>query len=237
MAQPDPAKISQTRERFLKKYNGNILDDTYDERDVTWVKTSDVLIRNALKTFKVSGDVEKAVDVLNEVLLFRVKYKLNDFKESDLNPELKSLDGVKFHGKDKEGRPVMHFQVCKQKKGHLLEEGRQYIAYKFNQHYMASPDQQIVALFDMTDAGIGNMDLDVTKFIIGCVSTYFPYISSYVIMFRMGAALEAIWMVIKQWLDADQSKNTHFCKRKDIEKYIEKDQLFPHMVKDEKSKK
>jgi len=237
MALPDPAKISQVRERFLKKYNGNILDDTYDERDVTWIKTSDALIRNALRAFRTNGDVEKSVDLLNEVLLFRAKYKLNDLKESDLNPELRALNGIFFHGKDKDGHPVLHFQGCKQKRGQLLEETRQYIAFKFNEHYMATPEQEIVALFDMTDAGVANLDLDTSKFVIACASTYFPRVSSYVLMFRMGVALEAVWMIIKQWLDADQAKNTHFCKRKDIQKYIEKDQLLPHMLKDEKPKK
>jgi len=48
--------------------------------------------------------------------------------------------------------------------------------------------------------------------------------------------ITAVWIIIKQWLDAEQTKNTHFCKRKDIGKYIEKDQLLPHMIKEEKSK-
>jgi hypothetical protein len=44
---------------------------------MTWVKTTDALIRNVLKAYKVKGDVEKAADLINEVLLFRSKYKLN----------------------------------------------------------------------------------------------------------------------------------------------------------------
>ena len=38
-----------------------------------------------------------------------------------------------------------------------MDEGRLYIAYTLNKHYMANPGQQIVALFDFTDAGISNM--------------------------------------------------------------------------------
>lgn len=230
MAQADSAVISQVRQRFEKKYNGNILDDTYDERDVTWVQKTDDFIRNVLKAYKVKGDVEKAADLINEVLLFRSKYKLNDLQESDLHPESRQLNGVQFHGNDKQGHPVCHFQVRKQKKGYLVEEGRQFIAYKFNQHYMKSPGQPIVALFDFSDAGVSNMDLDVSKFVMACGSTYFPGITAYVLMFKMGTALEAVWMILKGWLDPEQSKNTHFCKKKDIQKYIDKDQLFEHMV-------
>ena len=42
--------------------------------------------------------------------------------------------------------------------------------------------------------------------------------------------IAAVWMILKGWLDPEQSKNTHFCKKKDIQKYIDKDQLFEHMV-------
>jgi hypothetical protein len=52
---------------------------------------------------------------------------------------------------------TVHFQVRKQKKGHLIEDGRKYIAYILNQHYMKYPEQPVVTLFDMTDAGISNM--------------------------------------------------------------------------------
>ena len=56
---------------------GNILDDTYDERDVEWVKSCDQFVINVVKSTKANGDVEKSVDLINEVLQFRAKYKLN----------------------------------------------------------------------------------------------------------------------------------------------------------------
>ena len=61
-------------------FTGSILDDTFDERDVNWVKSSDPLIRCCLKAHKTGGDVNKATDLLNDILLFRAKYKLNGIK-------------------------------------------------------------------------------------------------------------------------------------------------------------
>ena len=61
---------------FLSTIAGSVIDDTYDERDVTEIKTTDSLLRNALKAFKSGGDVGKAADLLNEVLVFRAKMKL-----------------------------------------------------------------------------------------------------------------------------------------------------------------
>ena len=56
---------------------GSILDDTYDERDVKWVKTDDGFLRSVLACGKAGGNVAKAVDMLNGVLLFRAKWKAN----------------------------------------------------------------------------------------------------------------------------------------------------------------
>lgn len=67
------------REKFccLSLMIGSILDDTYDERDVEWVKKSDAFVENVLKAHKCKGDIKKAADLMNEILLFRAKYNLN----------------------------------------------------------------------------------------------------------------------------------------------------------------
>jgi GH25 family lysozyme M1 (1,4-beta-N-acetylmuramidase) len=56
---------------------GSILDDTYDERDVERVKTDDVFVKAVLDAYQSKGDVDKAVNMLNDVLLFRAKMKIN----------------------------------------------------------------------------------------------------------------------------------------------------------------
>ena len=53
-------------------------------------------------------------------------------------------------------------------------------------------------------------------------------------MFKMGTALEAIWMIIKGWLDAEQSKKTYFVKGATIQTYIDASELEPHMRRDDK---
>ena len=56
---------------------GNIIDDTYDERDVDWVKKDDSFMRAVLASFNCKGDVAKGVDMLNGVLTFRANMKIN----------------------------------------------------------------------------------------------------------------------------------------------------------------
>ena len=35
-------------------------------------------------------------------------------------------------------------------------------------------DDPIVLLFDMTDAGYSNIDMEMTKFLVTCLKTYYP---------------------------------------------------------------
>ena len=51
----------------------------------------------------------------------------------------------------------MNFKVKKQKKGHLVKEGQQYILYHLNKHYMENPEAKVVFLFDFVDAGVSNL--------------------------------------------------------------------------------
>ena len=56
----------------------------------------------------------------------------------------------------------VHFQVKKQKKGHLIKEGQQNIAYILDKFYWEKPESQVVFLFDFMDAGVSNMVCEIT---------------------------------------------------------------------------
>ncbi|ELT89738.1 hypothetical protein CAPTEDRAFT_201450 [Capitella teleta] len=128
-------KIKELRACFLEKYSGSIIDDTYDDRDVKWVKKSDALLQNVLDAHKCKGDVKKGADMLNEILMFRIKYNLNveelktprvclasrqkwveswvhdpaqpiNLKEEELHPELIQKKPMTWMGVDKEGRKI-----------------------------------------------------------------------------------------------------------------------------------
>ncbi|ELT89951.1 hypothetical protein CAPTEDRAFT_223029 [Capitella teleta] len=227
-------KIKELRACFLEKYSGSIIDDTYDDRDVKWVKKSDALLQNVLDAHKCKGDVKKGADMLNEILMFRIKYNLNDLKEEELHPELIQKKPMTWMGVDKEGRKIMHIRVSSSKKGHLIEESKKGFAFHMNEVYFEHPEQKIVLLFDFTDAGVSNMDLDLSKHIVACGNTYFPGVAGLSLNFKMSLPLEAVYKVIASWFDPNQAKITRMVTKSNIQEYINKDQLLPHMIKEAK---
>lgn len=73
---------------------------------------------------------------------------------------------VKTHKKDQ----YPHNQLCK------------FIAYFFESRYKFNCDDPIVLLFDMNDAGYSNLDMDMIKFVISCLKTYYPGLIDYMVI-------------------------------------------------------
>lgn len=76
---------------------------------------------------------------------------------------------VKLHKKDQ----FPFAQICK------------FIAFHFERAYKFNEDDPIVLLFDMSDAGYSNLDMDMIKFVISCLKTYYPGLIDYMIIFQM----------------------------------------------------
>ncbi len=65
---------------------------------------------------------------------------------------------VKTHKKDQ----FPHAQVCR------------HISFYFERVYKFNVDDPIVLLFDMADAGYSNLDMDMIKFVVNCLKSYYP---------------------------------------------------------------
>lgn len=66
-----------------------------------------------------------------------------------------------------------HAQICK------------WIAFFFERAYKFNVDDPIVLLFDMSDAGYSNLDMEMIKFVVNCLKTYYPGLIDYMIIFQM----------------------------------------------------
>lgn len=76
---------------------------------------------------------------------------------------------VKLHKKDQ----FPHNQICK------------FIAYFFEKAYKFNVDDPIVLMFDMSDAGYSNLDMDMIKFVVSCLKSYYPGLIDYMIIYQM----------------------------------------------------
>jgi hypothetical protein len=225
-------KIDTMREAFNTKFADNIKNGVYDERDLNKLKTNNAYAGCFMRSLKSRGDPNKATEVIHESLKFRKEIGLGDLTPESFPDELTDKKAIYYKGVDVKGHPILYINVKENTaKSDQYTILKQYVAWNFEQHYKDHPEQMCVVLMDMSGASAGNMNLDITKFIISCFTTYFPAFLAYMINYDMPTLLSATWTVISAFLSSEQKQKILVIKKSDIGKYIAPEHQWPHMIK------
>ncbi|XP_013405632.1 motile sperm domain-containing protein 2 [Lingula anatina] len=222
-------QVSEAREEFFEKYKENVDKKLYDERDLSKLRSDDLWVRQFLLSRK--GVVEDAVVMMDMSLRWRKEWGVNDLKHDSFTLDFWEGGAVYFHSKDKDGQKILYFDVQQCKKGDqdVMVQVKKFIAYHLELSCRKRPGERIVLLMDMSMAGMSNVDLDLLKFLITAFTTNFPALLAYFLIYEMPWLFNAIWKIVKTWLNAEQSKRVIFVKKTGIQEYINKEELWEHM--------
>lgn len=224
-------EVGKLREYFREKYADRIAKGDYDERDIKRLEGEDAYARCFLRTLKARGDPKKAAEVVHEAFKFRKSIGLWDLNESSFPDEILDRNAIYYKGQDNKGSPILYIKAKENTaSGHEEKDMlRKFIAYNFEKHQREKPEVMCVVLMDMSGAGSGNVNMDITKYIIQCFTTNFPAYLSYMINYEMPMLLSATWKVISAFLSSEQRQKILMVKKKDIGKYLDEANLWPHM--------
>ncbi|ELU15569.1 hypothetical protein CAPTEDRAFT_76081, partial [Capitella teleta] len=200
----------------------------YDPCDLERVQTENAYVHSFLQHTR--GNQEKAVAMIDSSLRWRKELELSSLTESSFPREVHEIGAMFYRNEDRNGRKILYFRVSKSKKDpDKLLTVKKYVAWWLDKHFLKHPGVKIVPLFDMTDAGIGNMDIELIKFQIACFASYYPGLLDYMLIYEMPWVLNAIWKLIRNVLSAEQQKAVLFVKKAEIQQYVAPDHLFVHM--------
>lgn len=223
-------KVPSLRTTFKEKYADNIKQGLYDARDLERIEKDDPYVRCFLRSLKSRGDVTKAIEIIDETFKFRKQIGIWDLNEDSFPDEMKDHKGIYFKGQAIGGFPILYINVKENvATADQQQVLKQYIAWNIDLHHRKNPEQMCVCLMDMHGAGMGNIGVDVTKYIIACFSHYFPAFLAYMINYEMPTLLSAAWSVISTFLNSDQKNKLLMVRKKDITKYVPEEHLWPHM--------
>jgi len=79
---------------------------------------------------------------------------------------------------------------------------------------------QISLFFDMVDAGLSNMDMELIKYLIGLFKSYYPNFLNYIIVLEMPWVLNAAFKIIKSWLPAKAIPKIKFVNKTTLKDYV-----------------
>eukprot|EP00914_Ancora_sagittata_P001164 GHVO01003023.1.p1 GENE.GHVO01003023.1~~GHVO01003023.1.p1 ORF type:complete len:247 (+),score=29.14 GHVO01003023.1:29-742(+) len=223
-------KIGDLRSSFTTKFKAEIDSGAFDARDVSRLAKDDQYAACFLRTLKSRGDVDKALEVISDAFKFRKEIGANDLASIKWPEELLAKKAIYYKGFDVKGHPILYINIKENTASkEQMPDLKKYIAHHFEQHHSKHPEQMCIVLMDMTGAGVTNLNLDITKFIITCFTTYFPAYLAYMLNYEMSMLLGATWALINPLLSADQKKKLLMVKKKQIKEYIPEEHLWDHM--------
>ncbi|CAF0743056.1 unnamed protein product [Brachionus calyciflorus] len=223
--------FGQIRNNFLNKYKSNIEKGVYHPKDIDRIKADSNWLRAFYKHSLMNSD--RTVDMVNDVLKWRKDFNCNELLTPGKLPVPEELfkKGALFkRNEDLQCNPLLHFVVKTHKKDQYPhEQVCRFIAFFFEKNYKFNIDDPVVLLLDMSDAGYSNLDMDMIKFIVNCLKTYYPGLIDYMIVYQMPFIFNAAWKIIKNWLPPEAIKLIKFVDKKSIKELVHETQLSVHM--------
>lgn len=73
----------------------------------------------------------------------------------------------------------------------------------------------------MAEAGLSNMDMEFTKYLIGLFKSYYPNFLNLIIIFEMPWVLNAAFKIIKSWLPAKAIPKIKFVNKSNLKEYVD----------------
>ncbi|ROL48928.1 Motile sperm domain-containing protein 2, partial [Anabarilius grahami] len=202
--------------------------DKYDSRDLEKLQKDDALVEGYL-TWR-HFVVEDTLKMIDESLQWRKEFNLNDLVESSIPRWMFESGAVYLHGYDKEGNKLFWFRVkLHVKDAKTTLDKKRYVAFWLERYAKREPGMPLTVVFDMTESGLSNIDMDFVKYIINCFKVYYPKFLSKMIMYEMPWIMNAAWKIVKTWLGPDAISKLKFVTKSDIQTYIDPEHLPPYM--------
>ncbi|XP_069746035.1 motile sperm domain-containing protein 2 isoform X4 [Narcine bancroftii] len=225
---PDKEKlISETRQRFGREYLQDKAEK-YDSRDVERLEKDKVWVESYLQWRHYS--VDDTLKMIDESFQWRKEYSVHDLSESNLPKWTFETGAVYLHGYDKEGNKIFWFRV----KLHIKDaktalEKKKYAAFWLERYCKREQGKPITVVFDLTETGLNNIDMDFVRFIINCFKIYYPKYLSKMVIYEMPWIMNAAWKLVKTWLGPDALNLLKFANKTDVQEYINIEYLPAHM--------
>lgn len=224
---PGPEVVDQLRQMFKQKIEQNaakIPPGGFHEHDMNKVMANDVWLTKFLENNDL--DMNKSVEQLWDTCMWRKTDKINEISEDNIRLDYVK-DGVLFsRGKDLDGKTLLIYRSKFYTRGSRdLDEMKRIFLYWLERCIREANDDYITFMFELTDAGLSNVDMDLTKHIITTLKNYYPFSLNYILVYDLPWILNATFQIIKRLLPAKAVDRLRNINNKTIRDYIDDDNM------------
>lgn len=196
------AKIAEIRQLFDAKIRDGVPDPPgpFDPRDLERVKSDKYLYR-VLEHCQ--NNVQLAVEMLYDIMAWRKTNNVNEITEETVNMGYLK-EGIFFpHGRDIDSC-LLFIMKSKmyQKNEKNIDEVKKIIIYWLERIEREEDGKRITLFFDMDGCGLNNMDIEVIRYMVTLLKSYYPLLVNYIIIFQLPWMLSAGFKIVKGILPA-----------------------------------
>jgi len=231
---PTKDQIAECRQKILEAYEAN--KDLYYEADINRIRSEDVLVERYLS--REMCDVDSAVEIATGGLRFTKRQKIPEIKESEFSPELHSIP--QYQGVDKKGNRTvfLRYKVAKKilKRNSKDQEKLKRLALYYFKKIEDETKGMATIVVDARSLAIrdlvkyANKDLAaVGAWLLTSVVRYSPDQIGQIYIYEMPRFFSAIVERILKLAPDQYQGRVKLVRKKDIDKYIAKDELPDYM--------
>lgn len=170
-------------------------------------------------------DAKEAADMLWDILTWRKNVGASDINESTIRMDYVKQGMFFPRGRDVDGCLMLILKSKMHVKGQKdYEELKKIMIYWFDRLEREENGSQITMFFDMDGAGLGNMDMELIKYLITLFKHYYPHFLNYIVIFNMPWVLNAAFKVVKTLLPAKAIERMRFVNKDTIKSVVSLDQ-------------
>ena len=202
--------------------------DIFDDRDLNKLMTDNFYVgRFWIHAFFIPGNrIENTVNLVFSAFKWRKEFGVNDISEEDLDPELLDKGSLYYHNRDKMGCKLLVFSIRKHSRDARKVEGmKKMLIYILEKLDSEEAGKRITIIFDSEAAGLGNMDLELVKFLIHVLINFYPNFVNKILVFEMPWILNTAWKMIKSLLPPPAVARIKFVNKANIKNLISVSQL------------
>lgn len=225
-----PEVLSSVRKKLIESVQANA--DSFDAELVQRLLNEDPLLNRYLR--RRNGDIETGFNFIKSALEWRKKLAISELNEHSFPSEFYQVGGIYLYKEDVHGNVVLHIRIRLFQKVEgileLLKKFSIYLMYQADELAAAKgPNYGWVLLFDCSEAGIANADIDMANFVSSTLRNYFPSGQKYVLVYKLPWLLNAVKTFIFAMLPAYVKRKIKFCDAKSLTDLIAAENLPDYM--------
>ncbi|XP_035913828.1 motile sperm domain-containing protein 2-like [Anopheles stephensi] len=224
---PTTAQVAELRQMFkekLEKDAAKVPVGGFHEHDMRWVFEGDGWLTKFLENNDLN--MKDSLKQLWETMEWRKASGINEIREDNIRMEY-IHDGLMYpRGRDVDGKTVFIFKSKLYVRGtRNLDDLKKCFLYWIERIIREANDDLVTIVFDLTDAGLSNVDMDYTKYIINTFKNYYPCSLNYILIYDLPWILNATFQIIKKLLPAKAVDRLRNISNKNIREYIDDDNM------------